>query len=220
MSNVSALSFIFAFCAGAGVAAETMAIPEGCEAVVSIHRDSCIVSNYVKCGSQTEVHSFSNEELTDKHVFGPDWDLVGYYSDGGRNQVRAAEGSLPEASLSDALKTGESLGARELQFSTGILKGNALDMTSELRMSDEVTQISGQTFRIGMLSRQLVMRKNGVTSQYDFEIFATPDGSLFIEGATDRDQFGRKDRLEWTPRQIAMPGDTGFMAITSNTCGS
>ena len=215
MRKISILSALLATFAGMSMASETMPVPENCQATATVHRDSCVVSNYIRCGDRTEVHSFRKGELTDTHVFGPDWDLVDYMADGGRTHVTVKEGSAPEASLTKALETGESLGERELTFSTGVLKGNGIHLESALRMGDEEVEISGQTFAIGTLSRKMTVKKNGVTSQYDFKIYATRDGALFIEGEAEVDQFGQKSNLEWTPRKISMPGDVGFGVTTS-----
>ncbi|SHI38757.1 hypothetical protein SAMN05444000_10119 [Shimia gijangensis] len=215
MRKTVVLAAALSMVAGLTSASETMPVPENCEVKASVHRDSCIVSNYVQCGDLTEVHSFLRGELTDTHIFGPDWDLVAYMADGGRTDVRVVEGSAPEASLSSALATGESLGERDLTFSTGVLKGNVLHMESTLLMSKEEIVISGQTFVTGTLSRKMTVKKNGVTSQYDFTVYATPDASLLIEGVAEVDQFGSKNRLEWTPRKIALPGEIGFGVTTS-----
>lgn len=215
MRKISMLSALLATIAGMSMASETMLVPENCQATISVHRDSCMVSNYLQCGDRTEVHTFRMGELTDTHVFGPDWDLVDYMADGGRTHVSIVEGSAPEASLTKALETGESLGERELTFSTGVLKGNGIHLESALRMSDQEIEISGQTFAVGTLSRKMTVKKNGVTSQYDFTVYATRDGAIFIEGSAEVDQFGQKSKLEWTPRKISMPGDAGFGAKTS-----
>ncbi len=215
MQNGLILGAIAALTMGVSASAETMAIPEGCEAMLTVHRDSCMASTYLQCGSLTEVHSFTKGQLTDTHVFGPDWDLVAYMADGGRTELAAVEGSTPKASLSTALETGESLGERDLTFTTGILKGNLVQVSSVLRMSDEEVEISSQTFLTGTLSRKMVIKKNGVTSQWDFVAYATKDASLMIEGRVERDQLGQKDALEWTPRKISMPGEAGFTATTS-----
>lgn len=215
MRKISMLSAVLAAVAGMAMTSETMPVPENCQATVTVHRDSCIVSNYLQCGDRTEVHSFLKGELSDTHVFGPDWDLVDYMADGGRTHITSVEGSAPEASLSKALETGESLGERNLAFTTGVLKGNEIHLVSTLRMGNQEIEISGQIFAIGTLSRKLTVKKNGVTSQYDFEIYATRDGAIFIEGAAEIDQFGQKISLEWTPRKISMPGEVGFGATTS-----
>ncbi|MEP2532636.1 hypothetical protein [Shimia sp.] len=216
MRKVTALSFGIAILTGSSLAAQTMAVGEGCEAYATVHRDSCIVSNYVRCGDRTEVYSFYKTRLTDTHVFGPDWDLLKYVADGNTNSVLASPGTAPEASLTQALETGESLGAREYGFATGVLKDNKLDVVSQMRMSDAEVELNGHTLRVGSVTRNMTVRKNGVTAQYDFVTYATPDGRLFIEGSADVEQFGNASRLEWTPRQIAMPGEDGFLSVTSN----
>lgn len=215
MMNRTILSAAVALTLGLPAFAGTVKIPDGCEALLTIHRDSCIASTYVRCGALTEVHSYEHGQLSDTHIFGPDWDLVSYFADGGRSALKAAEGSSPEASLSTALETGESIGEREMFVSTGVLKGNPVQMSSVLRIGADEVQISGQTFLTGTLSRTMVVKKNGVTSQWDFVAYAANDSSLLIEGRVERNQFGQTDILEWTPRKISMPGEIGFAATTS-----
>lgn len=204
-----------AICFGTILSADTLTIPEGCEAIATVHRDSCVVSNYLKCGDRNEIHAFENGVLSDSHVFGPDWDLTSYVADGGRFQMIADAGSTPEVSLSEALETGQSTGERQMLLSTGVLKAKKVTLSVDLRLSDETVDLSGQTLRKGTLTRLMTLQSNGVTTEYQFEVFATPDGSLFIEGAADRDQFGKKDRLEWTPRKIVMPSEDGFATTTA-----
>lgn len=197
---------------GSVVSAQSQSVPEGCEAFVTIHRENCMVSNYLQCGAATEVHSYENGKLTDSHYFGPDWDLVRYQADGGRNDAQVVEGSAPEASLTQALTSGESLGTRELTFSTGVLKGNAVQLDSELRMGNEVVEISGETFRVGTLVRNMTVKKNGITSKWSFTVLASSDASLFIEGEVDVEQFGKVQTLAWNPTLILRSGAPGFMS--------
>ncbi|WP_127113435.1 hypothetical protein [Shimia sediminis] len=210
------MGIVLATCFGTLGNAAVQEVPESCEAMVTIHRESCMVSNYLRCGSTIEVHSYENGTLSDSHYFGADWDLLRYQAEGGRTDAAAVKGSAPEASLTRALETGESLGTRALEFSTGVLKGNMVDLVSELRMSDEEVQISGETFRVGTLVRDMTVRKNGVTSKWAFQVFAAPDASLFIEGQVDVEQFGKVNTLAWTPTRIVRPGEDGFMTTAAH----
>ncbi len=211
MKTDKIIGAVLATCFGTVAVAQVQEVPESCEAMVTIHRESCMVSNYVRCGSVIEVHSYEGGKLSDSHYFGTDWDLLRYQADGGRTDAAMVDGSAPEASLTQALETGESLGTREMAFSTGVLKGNMVDLNSELRMSEEEVQISGETFRVGTLVRDMTVRKNGVNSKWAFQVFASPDASLFIEGQVDVEQFGKVNTLKWTPTQIVRPGADGFM---------
>lgn len=212
MTKTALFVTVLAACVGTSAFAQEQAVPEGCVAVATVHRESCMVSNYLQCGNRMEVHSFENGKLSDSHYFGPDWDLVEYQADGGRTDVTVAEGSAPEASLTTALATGESLGTREMSFSSGVLQGNAVLLESALTIGDEEVQISGETFRKGTLVRTMTVTKNGVSSQWSFEVFAAPDASFFIEGEVDIEQFGKTQKLAWTPTQIIRPGAPGFMS--------
>ncbi|TCL01614.1 hypothetical protein BXY66_2929 [Shimia isoporae] len=198
------------------VVAETVPVPEGCEAYATVHKDSCVVTSYLKCGEQVDAVSYARGELEDTHSFGPTWDMIAYFADEGRMHVQAQEGTMPEASLSDAFETGVSTGERAMVMAGSMLAGEELDLQSKMSFGDETVEISGTTLRKGTLTRTMTIRKNGVTAQYDFEIFASEDQSLFIEGAANVDQFGRKSRLEWTPRKISYPGEAGFLATTSD----
>ncbi|WP_299348908.1 hypothetical protein [uncultured Shimia sp.] len=211
MNKYKLLSAALATCLGTASFAQVQTVPANCEAMVTIHRESCMVSNYVRCGSVVEVHSYENGKLSDSHYFGPDWDLLRYQAEGGRTDASVVEGSAPEASLTQALETGESLGTREMAFSTGVLKGNMVDLKSELRFGDEEVQISGETYRVGTLVRDMTVRKNGVVSLWSFQVLAAPDASLLIEGQVDVEQFGKVQTLAWTPTKIVGPDETGFM---------
>ncbi|CUK08301.1 hypothetical protein PH7735_03226 [Shimia thalassica] len=197
------------------LSAETVTPPEGCEPTATVHRDSCIATTYFSCGDETQVVSYARGKVTDTHTFGPDWDLLGYVADNGRSTVSAKAGSKPEASLQAALETGESIGARDMEMTTGVLKGNLIEMQSKLLLGTESVILSGKAFRTGTLERKFTVKKNGVTSDYSFDILAAEDGSMLIEGAAEVDQFGRKSELEWTPRRIAWPGEDGFMTMQS-----
>lgn len=196
--------------------ADTVPVPEGCEAYATVHKDSCVATSYLRCGDRVDAVSYAQGKLEDTHSFGPDWDMVAYFADEGRMQIEAEEGSAPEASLNIAFETGESVGKRAVIMTGSMLAGSAIDVQSKMAFGDETVEISGTTFRVGTLTRLMTVRKNGVTSQYDFEVFASEDKSLFIEGSADVDLFGRKSRLEWTPRKISYPGETGFLATTSD----
>lgn len=209
--------FIAMMCLTAAPAmAQTVPVAEGCEAYATVHKDSCVATTYLRCGDRIDAVSYVRGELEDTHSFGPDWDMVAYFADEGRMHVKAADGTAPEASLSDAFETGVSTGERAMVMAGSMLAGEVLDLQSKLSFGDETAEISGTTFRKGTLTRMMTIRKNGVTAQYDFEIFASEDKTLFIEGAADVDQFGRKSRLEWTPRKISYPGEAGFLATTSD----
>jgi hypothetical protein len=195
--------------------ADTVPVPAGCEAYATVHKDSCSATTYLRCEGRVDAVSYARGELTDTHSFGPDWDMIAYSADEGRMQIEAEPGSAPEASLTTALETGESVGERAVIMG-GVLAGNAIDVQSRLAFGSETIDISGTTLRVGTLTRKMTIRKNGVTAQYDFEIFANAEKALFIEGAADVDQFGRKSRLEWTPRKISYPGEAGFLATTSD----
>ncbi|MGR3647604.1 MAG: hypothetical protein ACU0BJ_04105 [Shimia sp.] len=198
------------------VMAQTVPVPESCEAFATVHKDSCVATSYLRCGDQVDAVSYMSGKLTDTHSFGPDWDMVAYFADDGRMQIEAEAGSTPEASLTTAFETGESVGERAVVMTGSVLSGNEIDVQSKLAFGDETVEISGTTFRVGTLTRVMTVRKNGVRSQYDFEVFASEDKTLFIEGSADVDLFGRKSRLEWTPRKIAYPDEPGFLAVTSD----
>lgn len=215
------LTFVSAILAACSVLAAEVPVPASCEAFATVHRDSCVATSYLRCGDQVQAVSYSEGLLHDTHVFGPQWDLVGYFADDGKAEVRALAGSAPEADLTAALESGESLGTRELEFASGVLKGNKVTVDSALRFGDETVEIGGVSLRKGTLSRLMTVQKNGVTAQYDFVVYATPDASLFIEGAADVNQFGRESRLEWTPQKIVFAGEPGFLATTSDIpCGN
>lgn len=201
---------------GTATVAQTVPVQEGCEAYATVHKDSCVATTYLRCGDQVDAVSYANGALADTHSFGLDWDMVAYFADDGRMQIEAEAGSLPEASLSTAFETGESTGERTVIMTGSMLAGSAIDVQSKMAFGDETIDISGTTFRVGTLTRVMTVRKNGVSSRYDFEVFASEDKSLFIEGSADVDLFGRKNRLEWTPRKISYPGEAGFLATTSD----
>lgn len=207
---------VLATCFGTVALSQVQDVPNGCEAIATVHRENCMVSNYLQCGTRMEVHSYENGDLADTHIFGPDWDLVGYQADGGRTDIVAAEGSAPEASLSQALETGESLGTRVMSFSTGVLKGNLADMASALHMTEEEVVISGETLRVGTLVRDMTIQKNGVTSQWAFKAYASPDASFLIEGELRIEQFGKVQEMNWKPTRIARPGEDGFMTTAAH----
>ncbi len=190
-------------------------MPDGCDAFATVHRDSCIVSLYFQCDRRVQVASYQDGRLEDTHVFGPDWELIGYWAEAGQMAVKAVKDTKPEANLGEALATGQSTGERVLEFQTGVLKGEQAALSSDMKFGGEQIELSGHSLRVGTLSRRITVLKNGVASQYDFTVYATPDASLFIEGSAEVDQFGRKTQLAWTPRRIAWPDEAGFGVTVS-----
>ena len=70
MRKISILSVLLATIAGMSMASETMPIPENCQATVTFHRDSCVVSNYILCGDRTEIHLESVLRMRDREIDG------------------------------------------------------------------------------------------------------------------------------------------------------
>ena len=202
--------------AAGAAAAQSVDVPAGCEATLTVHKDSCYATTYMTCGDRVDAVSYAKGNLQDRHIFGPGWDLAGYFADVGGMGTLAVEGSAPEANLRQALDTGKSVGSREMEMATGVLKGEAALMDSEMTFGDETVEIGGTTFRVGNVTRLFTIKKNGVTSSWSFVLYAPEDASLLIEGNAEFDQFGRKSTLEWTPRKLSRPGEAGFLATTSD----
>lgn len=200
------------FVAGA-VTAQEVAVPQGCEPVVSIRKQSCVVTTVFDCGNRFEEHGYIRGELSHTHVFDKGWAFAGYRL---KNNVQTVDIDFTEGhsiTLEKLLTDGTATGERDASVGTGRLRGLEYRLLSRADMTDETVDLSGHRFRKVRMHRSFVRKQGDNQLDFDFEIFVSEELNLFIEGSYSRKTKGRDaEWLDQGPLALSFAGEPGFMA--------
>ena len=206
--------------AGSAFANDLVDVPEGCMPTVTIQRNSCSVSTIMQCGKSHIMTTHSRGTLSDTHQFGAQWDLVGYEADKGVGVFSAAPGSKPEVSLADLFETGTSTGQRTMLFNSRVVKDRKIEMDSNITLSGEEVELSGQTFLAGTVDRTFILNPKHAGMKVSFDILMSKSGDLMIEGKMTRTDGDDVEVFDMSPVSVVWPGEEGFLSTTAqNGCG-
>lgn len=200
--------------AGAALSAESLSVPPGCEAVVTVEKAGCIATTVLNCGTHFEGRSFANGHLQASHLFTRDWAFSGYVLRNGLQTVEIAFDEGRSITLADLVENGAATTDRRASIGSGRLKALEYHLISEAALTGETVELGGHTFQRGTLRRSF-QRSNGANSlEFELEILVSPALDLLIEGMYSRQTKGSDPEiLNQTPRSLRFPGDPGFLAL-------
>jgi hypothetical protein len=199
------------------VYAQTAAVPEGCDAVATIQKQSCFATTVFECADGKQVNSYQNDELQSIHFHSSTWQIVSFLMiEMGNAEMRAIESSGSNTNLNAAMDAGVETESGKFLLNTGVIKDREYTMSGTLTMSGETLDLNGVTFAKGSVSRVFEINPGDGGLGFDAEIYYAPDLDLFVEGKWTRSMFGdTQQSFDQTPVGLSLPGDSGFLATKS-----
>ncbi|MEP3329738.1 hypothetical protein [Sedimentitalea sp.] len=211
---VAAFSTVVSGVASVANSADTITVPAGCEAVVTIEKQSCVATTVLDCGTHFEERSFLNGELHETHIFNKEWAFSGYSLKDGLQTVDISFDEGHSITLSNLVANGTATTARSAQIGTGRLKDLEYRLTSEATLTGETVELDGYPFQTGTLRRSFERISGSNVLDFEFEILVSRDLNLFIEGAYSRqNKTSDPETLDQTPISLRFPNEPGFLAL-------
>lgn len=201
-----------------GASAQTVAVPEGCTPIATVHKTACVVSTLFDCGSQRQILTYHDGTPDQTHMHTRDWGLAGFlYQANSDTRFDAVPGSGDVMTLSDLVADGRDTESGKLLFSTRVIQGREFVLQGEYVLSEDEVTLDGNVFRKGRLNR--MFEREGVAGsrlEFAFDFYVSPELDLFFEGSfTSKPEGQDAITFERNPMSIRFAGEPGFLAARS-----
>ena len=200
--------------AGSAVGAQQVALPEGCEAYVSMQKRSCTVSHIFQCANDPEGYQrrvdFNQEGMTYLGIIDAEAQWIESFSPARGETTRLMAGALDPASLTELLATG---GDTFEFFTNGDVNG-ATQYIGEDQLTGETETIDGVDVLVTSFVVQ-IERSNGDIETVQGNEYVHPEWRTFLSGVrTFTTASGEKITQDHRPVDFIFPGEGGFLSMT------
>lgn len=188
--------------------------PEGCSAIATAHRNSCIATTVFACESGFQSQTYNRGSLQGQHYYSDNWQVQGYEADGlSLARIDNTPQLLP---LSQLFTKGWYPEEGQFALNTSIIKNRIYTLEGETTLGVETATFSDTVFRLGHTKMTFAPKPGGAGLDFDIEIFVSADPDLRLEGNWTRSAFGSDpELLDQQVRAVYFDGDAGFMQTMS-----
>ncbi len=136
------------------LAADQIAVPEGCSPVVTIMKNGCNASTVFDCGSSKETHTYTKGKMRVVHAYKSDWELEEFrFADRGGAQMTAVPDTGSNMQIDTLLETGNIEESGDFLLNTGVIEDKKYNMRGRVELSGEEATYSGVIFKKGRIFR-------------------------------------------------------------------
>ena len=217
MTHVTnARQFLFSACLVTGnvcaAQAQMVPVPAGCDPIASVQRQNCAVTAFFKCGPDWQVVDYAGGAPHSVVRNTGDWGGVSFSAANGNYDIALDPNSGPLFSISAMLHDGRSNFARKAQFTINGETGDWTDITGYSEFRGNEIDVSGYTLR-NVIGQSMTMFEAGVSEAVvKRHAFWSDDLQILIPGGFEQLIYDGAPNIEiGTPREIHVPGDTGFL---------
>lgn len=197
--------------------AETVPVPEGCTPIATALKTSCHATTLLDCGATREAHTFRDGEPIVVHVYTPEWEMTEFrFAAFSGARMTAVPGTGANTELDVLLDSGRSEESGSFLMNTPMIEDRPFTMRGHIDLTDETPELGGIPFRKARMYRSFEREPGDGNMSFELDIYVAPESDLFIEGSWTRSvRGGTQEAFDQTPYHVAMPGETGFLAVRS-----
>ena len=216
MKNQIPILSVLSFTAlvGTALAADQVAVPNGCAPLATIHKAMCHTTTMMDCGDRREAWTYNNGEPIVVHVYASDWDMKQFrYADGQALQMTAVPNSGSTMDLADAVASGSVPETGVFLMSTNIIKDRKYTLDGRIEMPGETVDLNGVSFYKGRIYRTFELKPGAGGLEFEVDVYVAQDRDLIFEASWQRSIFGNNlEVFDQTPHAVYFAGEAGFLA--------
>ncbi|WP_195821256.1 hypothetical protein [Roseobacter sp. MH60115] len=214
----SCLAVWLGVAAPVAVADEPVRVPEGCAAVATVHKNSCVTTTILQCTDGSwQALSYRRGQLMSTDHYEKGWDFTKWETEGaGAMEFSAVPGTGSAMAVADLAATGSHTASGDFVMNSNIIKDQAYTLSGQTKATGETVTISGEILDIYLAERAFARKGADQVLNFSADIFVSRARDLVVEGDLGRAvNNGTREQFDFTPQAIYGPGEPGFMMTMS-----
>ncbi|MEM9638455.1 MAG: hypothetical protein AAGA94_12465 [Pseudomonadota bacterium] len=214
----AALMLALVVSAPVALADGTVRVPDGCTAVATVHKNSCVTTSIMQCaGSTWQALTYRRGKPLGTATYDRDWGFTKWEThEANRLTFAHVPGSGVSMNIRDMLDIGYHDAGGEFLMTTNIIDGQSYMLSGRTEATGAVVTVDGEEF-IEYQAQRLFEREPGAGGMvFEVDVLVSLQRELVLEGAWSRRIMDSDaDVFDHAPRRIADRGEPGFLAATS-----
>ncbi|MDW3181482.1 hypothetical protein [Roseobacter sp.] len=204
------------------LASDAVPVPARCAAVATAHKNGCVATTILQCESGWRALSYRRGSLNNTLHYSAKWDFMKWETEGaGEMDFAIVPGTGSALNLAELAETGAHTASGDFVMNSNIIRGQEYVLTGDTTATGETLTVSGEEFDVYLADRAFARKEAAQVLNFTTEILVSKSRDLVLEGNFSRAvNYGPDEAFDLRPQRIYGPGESGFLATTSEFgCG-